>query len=223
MHERNHHRLDLQLLQSLGHGMQTGFIEWAQHLAFVVEALVHFKAQLARHQGLVHALQAIHLRPVAPTQFQQIAKPFGGDQGAAGTLALDHGIGGNRRAVQDRIKFARLQVGFFQSVEQTHRWVVRCRGHLQYMVRPALTARKIQVGECSPDVDAHNPGHAVSLGAARPRWLFDFSVLCSDTAAQAAAFTSSREATLLTYAPTWRPMRRAAESALRASIASITR
>ena len=198
MHERNHHRLDLQLLQGLSHSAQTGFIEGTQHLAFVVEALVDFKAQLARHQGLVHALQAIHLRPVAPTQFQQIAKPFGGDQSAACTFALDHGIGGNRRAVQDGIEFARLQMGFFQSMEQTHRWVVRGRGHLQNMVRAALAARKIQVGESPPDVDAHNPGHAVSLGAARPRWLFDFSVLCSDTAAQAAAFTSSREATLLT-------------------------
>ena len=198
MHERNHHRLDLQLLQGLGHGMQASFIEWAQHLAFVVEALVHFKAQLARHQGFVHALQAIHLRPVAPTQLQQIAKASGGDQGAASTFALDHRIGGNRRAVQDGVEFARLQMGFFQSMEQTHRWVVRRGRHLQNMVRAALTARKIQVGECSPDVDAHNPGHAVSLGAARPRWLFDFSVLCSDTAAQAATFTSSREATLLT-------------------------
>ena len=51
------------------------------------------------------------LGTVAPAQFQHVAKPERGHQRAAGALALDDGVGGDGRAVNDELEGGAVNFG----------------------------------------------------------------------------------------------------------------
>jgi hypothetical protein len=84
----------------------------------------------------VRTLQAVHRRAIAATELDQVTKSAGGDQGATRAAPLDHGIGGDGRAVQNRVELIRAQACRLQCIEQPHRGVVRGRRHFENLVRP---------------------------------------------------------------------------------------
>ena len=169
VHEGDHHRLDLGLEQRLTDRAQLLQIQWCDNRALVVQPLVDLETQIARHQRLMRALQPVHGGAIPPPELQDVPKPGGGDQCATRALALDHGVGGNRRAMQDGVELMRPESGCLQGTEQPDRRVLRCRRHLQNLVPARRVARIEKVGEGAPDVNTHNSSHQSSFGVAPSR------------------------------------------------------
>ena len=134
VHEGDHHRLDLRLEQRLTDRAQLLQIQWCDHDSFVVQPLVDLEAQITRHQWFVCAFQPVHGGAIPPPKLQDVAKAGGGDQRAARALALDHGVGGNRRAMQDGVELMRPESGRLQRTEQPDRRVLRRGRHLENLV-----------------------------------------------------------------------------------------
>ena len=75
-------------------------VERNKHHAVAVDPLRHALAQIARNQRLRLVIENIvELRPGLVGDLQHVAEAFRGDQPGFGALALDDGIGGDRRAV----------------------------------------------------------------------------------------------------------------------------
>ena len=104
VHQRDHDRGDILLPQYIGKRQDLGFVERHEHVATVVEALGHLPAAIARNERLLHAGEAVHRRPVSTAELERVAEAAGSDERAARSLALDHRVGRDRRAVQQRFE-----------------------------------------------------------------------------------------------------------------------
>src|SRR5262249_57569505 len=83
-----------------------GFIERDDDPALCVDPLVDLKAPLARNERLERAGHAVGTRPRAPAELERVAETARGDEPYARHLALEHGVGGGRRTMDDEIKCA---------------------------------------------------------------------------------------------------------------------
>ena len=84
-------------------------VERDQHVAAAVHAFRHAKAPFARHQRrrLPHE-DVVLLEAVLEGDLDGIAEALGDDQRRLGALALDDGVGRERRAVDDQAEVARV-------------------------------------------------------------------------------------------------------------------
>ena len=93
------HALGLELRGRLAEG---GLVEGADHLAGRVEALRHPEAAVARHQGRrLLEVDIVEGGPDLALDLQQVAEALGGDEPGGREAALDDGVGGHRRPVDD--------------------------------------------------------------------------------------------------------------------------
>ena len=114
------------------------------------------KRKRARHQRLglldedVVLLEAVLLR-----HLDRIAEALGGDQRGLRALALDDGVGGERRAVHDQADLAGLDLAELQRPQHAVEHAVLGRGlGRQHLGREARVGRlQHDVGEGSADVD----------------------------------------------------------------------
>ena len=101
-----------QLGRDLAHRL---LVERQQHGAVGRDALGHAEAQVARHQriGPLH-VDVVLLEAVLPGDLQRIAKARRRHQRRARALALDQGVGGERRAMHDQPDLGRRALGLGQ-------------------------------------------------------------------------------------------------------------
>ena len=144
--ERRHQRVD---------GL---FVEGFQYAAARVDALRHGEAQPARHDRL-HLLdhQVVLVVAGLVADLENVAEPFGGDEGGPGAAPLEHGVGGERRAVEDEPDIVRRQPGFLQrflqAVDHTLLGGLRRGQHLGRGPHPAGFQHDIREGAAHIDPD----------------------------------------------------------------------
>ena len=80
-----------------------GLIERAHDPAGVVQSFRHRQAEVARDEGLgQHDVQVVLVVTAFVAHREDVAKTLGGDEGGAGALALDDGVGRQGGAVDDQ-------------------------------------------------------------------------------------------------------------------------
>ena len=124
-----------------------------------IDALGDLGPQVARDQRLEAAGHPVGIGASAAPQLQHIAKASRGNQPAARALALKHGIGGDRRAV-DQCSYRR-EIGFEhgQPGDKADRLIFGGRGHLGDAKHAARRIERQQVGEGAADVNPDLPRH----------------------------------------------------------------
>ena len=131
------------------------------HTAVVEHPFGRFKAPLARHQGRrMILLEAEHMRPDLPANFQQIAETFGYQKGDLAAAALDQGIGGNRGAVGEAADLRQIQVAagqFIDPVQDRPCRVIRRRWCLVQAQLAAFIIVDMKVRKCAADIDPDDP------------------------------------------------------------------
>ena len=81
-----------------------GIVQWQQHLAGGVYAFAHDKTISARNEGRRQDdVQIVLLETVFRAHFQHITKTFGRHEGRSRTTPLDQRVGGERRAVDQKV------------------------------------------------------------------------------------------------------------------------
>jgi hypothetical protein len=132
------------------------------------DALVHFLAQMPRHQGrrLVQADVVVVRLPLAP-DLQYVAEAAGGDERRFGGAARDHRIGGDRGTMAEVAHLRRLDAGLGEEpLHALHdgggeiRWA---RRGLVEQRPPIRQADQRDVGERAADVDAKRVGFKAQL------------------------------------------------------------
>ena len=98
--------LDALRAERLGGAAYLALVERDDHLTLGVDPLGHLQAQLARDEWLERALEAVRRRSRAPAELEHIAEAARGDEARAGTLALEHRVGGCGGAVHDHPELA---------------------------------------------------------------------------------------------------------------------
>ncbi len=100
----------------------------------------------------------------AARDLHNLAIALGRDETDARALAFEHGIGGNRGAVQEIVDVRRRQTSLgaqrLDAIENAFRAVVRGRGCLVSPEIPGVVAEQQQIGERAADVDAHAVAHS---------------------------------------------------------------
>ena len=136
-------------------------IQGHQHFAAGVDALGHRQTQITRHQGLrlLH-LDVVLLEAVLVGHLHGIAKALGHHQRRARTFALDDGIGGQGRAVNDHVHGVRLHSGGFQYPrDPRHDALFRRRLGGEHLVGDVLlTDGERYIGKGAADVDSEPDG-----------------------------------------------------------------
>ena len=128
-------------------------VERGHHRARGVDPLRHLEAALARHDGLEAAEHAPRVGPGAPAELQRVAEALGGDEGAAHPLALQHGVGADRGAVNDRLEPACRLAERGEARHEAVRLVRRGRRHLGDAHGRRVRIDQQQVGEGAADID----------------------------------------------------------------------
>ncbi len=104
--------LDLLRCQRRDRGREARRVERHQHVAMRVDALAHRKAQPARHQRRRQVdVDVVLLEPILVADLDHVAEALGGEQRGPGALALDDGVGRERRAVHDQVHVRRRDAG----------------------------------------------------------------------------------------------------------------
>ena len=129
------------------------FVKGGHHRARGVDPLRHLEAALARHDGLEAAEHAPRVGPGAPAELQRIAETLGGDERAAHALALQHGVGADRGAVNDRLEPARRLAKRGKARHEPVGLVRRGGRHLGDAHGRRVRIDQQQVGEGAADID----------------------------------------------------------------------
>jgi hypothetical protein len=116
-------------------------------------ALPHLEAQVAVDHRHEVAPQAPGVAAVAPAHLQHVAEAARGDEPDAPALALQQGIGADRRAVHDRAKALRC-VEALQPGEEADRLVPAVRRHLGRAEGAGSLVVEEEVGERATDIHA---------------------------------------------------------------------
>ena len=128
-------------------------VERRHHRARGVDPFRYLEASLARHDGLEAAEHAPRVGPCAPAELQRIAEALGGDERAAHPLALQHGVGADRGAVDDRLESIRRVSKCCEARHEPVRLIRRRRRHLGDAHGAGGLIHQQQVGEGAADID----------------------------------------------------------------------
>ena len=178
MDEMDHQCLGAALAQAMHFPPHRRLVERRQDPAGGIDALGHLGPQIARDQRLEAPGHAVGIGASAAAQLEHVAKAGRGNQPAARSLAFEHGIGGDRGAVNQRgyrgeIGFERGQPG-----DEADRLVLGGRRHLGDAEHAALRIERQQIGERAADIDTDLPCHPLFL-AVLPRFSIAHAHQCS--------------------------------------------
>ncbi len=179
--EADHDRFQPALLEDLRRRLDLIECQWNFDLpGRRPQPLVHHQAvspldQRLRLPGHVE-LQRESMRPLVTGHMQNVAEAAGGDHADVGTLALDHHVGGDGRAVQHHVDVAQRDAGdltdFDDAVHDADRLIRRRRGHLvhEYLLT-GVGAGLFQddVSERPSDVNADTYHFPLPTRRCRPR------------------------------------------------------
>ena len=167
VHERHGHAFD-PLGRKLGrHRPHRGLVERQPDLAVHIHALGNGEAQRARHQrprlldGEIVLVVAAFVGDI-----EDVAEALGGDQRRACAPALDHGVGGERRAVHEHLDVAKAAPGVAQdqayAVENRLFGPLRRRQQLARQPPPAILQHHIRKRAADIDGNAQILDHLCS-------------------------------------------------------------
>jgi len=177
--EADRQRLDPLAFQLLQHRAHRVLVERAD--------LVPVGTHPARHfERVLEVSERLRLGPDDPCRkaagheaardLHDVAVAFGRDKADLGPLAFEHGIGRDRRAVQeiDHVleRHARLIGDRPDAVQDPFGGILRGRRRLVSPEAPAVLVEQQKVGEGPPDIDAKPVSHAISPVAASAAGMF---------------------------------------------------
>ena len=156
--------LALELARGVAHRL---LVERQADMAMHVHALGHREAQRARHQrlGLLDG-EVVLVVAAFVGDIEDVAEALGGEQRRARAAPLDHGVGGERRAVHEHGDIAEAAPGIGQ--DQPHTVENRLLGPLrrgQQLARqplPALFQHHVRERAADVDGNAQIPDHLQS-------------------------------------------------------------
>ena len=147
------------------------FVERRHHLSIGVDAFVELKAMPALDQRLrLHPAHVVVSLAVAALNEGHVTKAFGRHIGDDGALALQNGVGGDRRAdaqIGDRIAIVVAR----EPGDDAGDRVGRRRQLLPDRDLPRLRIIGDEIRECPADIDTEHVAHASHLGACLKRYL----------------------------------------------------
>ena len=109
MEEADGDRLDPVGRELRRDGPPLGRVERTQHRAVGGHALVHLVTAAARDERRRLAPEGVvHVRDPQAAQLEHVAEPCGRDQGRHGAAALEHGVRGHGRPVDDGRQLLRV-------------------------------------------------------------------------------------------------------------------
>ena len=156
MEKADRDALDVERLERRHQGQDRGLVERRQHAAVRGHALGHGEAQLARNErrGL-DQIEVVLIEAALVGDREHVAKTCGRDQGGERALALDHGVGGKRRAVDHEADVAGAQPGRLEHlVDRLQDGPLRGDGRRQHLGGgPAIAGLDDDVGERAANVD----------------------------------------------------------------------
>jgi hypothetical protein len=135
-------------------------IQRDENIAGRREALAHLLAQRTRcqeHRRLGLEDEVVHFVPHLAADLEHVLEARGREKADLRSLGLDHGVGGNRRAVHEADDLVRRHAPF--PLHVVHRslhagaWIAPCRRDLDETHRPRAVATD-DVGEGAADIDA---------------------------------------------------------------------
>ena len=156
------------------------FVELGHHRAGGIDPLGDLEAALARDDRLEVTHHAPRVGPGAAAELQRVAEALGGDQGAAHPLALQHGVGADRGAVDHRLQPARRRAERGEARHEPSDWSAGVDGTLAIRMAPeagSTSSRSVKVPPTSTP-SRQRPGAALMSrrrrlrrppGAGRPR------------------------------------------------------
>ena len=138
---RSHRPFDLRLVQR------------DEHLAGRRHALAHLEAQRALDQRHVLAeKQVVRVRPVDAPDLVGVAEAFGDEQRGPRPGALEHGVDGDGRAVQEEARVGEARAGLVHAVRDAVDQAARGRERLAEQELPARFVEGGDIGEGTADV-----------------------------------------------------------------------
>jgi hypothetical protein len=135
---------------------EAALVERHQHISLGIDPLAHRKAQAARHQRWRQVdVDVVLLEAVFVPDFDDVAETFGRQQRGLRALALDHRVGGERRAMDDEADLAWLNARRPDDRPQRRRHpLLRRTRRGERLRRKALLANlQRHVGERAADIE----------------------------------------------------------------------
>jgi len=120
----NHQCLGAAFAQAMHFLPHRRFVERDEDATGGIDALRHLGPQIARDQRLEASGHAVGIGACATAEFEHVAKPGCGNQPAARSLAFEHGVGGDRGAVDQRGYRGEISVEHCQAGDEADRLVL---------------------------------------------------------------------------------------------------
>ena len=109
MQKQDRDRFDLFAFENVGERMQLGLVQRLVDAAVGIEALRHFVTMPARHQRqMLLEEQVIGVGPIDAADLVDVAESARRHQRGLGAGALQHGVDGDRRAVEKQARLRRI-------------------------------------------------------------------------------------------------------------------
>ncbi len=151
--EADRHRLDAQRGEPVPERLDGGVVDRHQHVARRVHPLAHLEGEIARHQRPRPVeVEIERVGPVAAPERVDVAKAFRGDERRGGPAALQHGVDGDGRAVQQFADRRHVASGVAQRRRGPDGRVGRNRQRLGG--DDDAVGKADEIGEGAADVDA---------------------------------------------------------------------
>ena len=149
--QAHRHRFNVLRHQRVEDGVEGLHVQCLQHFPAIIKAFGHLVTAFTRDRWRRQLrLQGVEHGPVLSADVQQVAEAAGGDQGSAGALAFQNGVGGDCRAMGDaRI---RRDAQSLQTGQHGRGRICRRAGQLVNMQTTGLA--QYEVGEGAADIDA---------------------------------------------------------------------
>ena len=154
--EADDDRFHAQVAERFDRATYLVLIQRGHDVAAGVDPFGHLETPVAGHDRFEVTEHAPGVGARAPAELEGVAEAPGRDHPAAHAAALEHRVGADRRAVDDRLERARVDIERRKPVHEAVRLIGGRGAHL----RDAKSARggvgEQQVGERASDIDAKN-------------------------------------------------------------------
>ena len=144
---------DAELFELVAQRGEARLVERRDHLAVGAHALLDLEAQRALDQRLVLLeIEIVGVGPVDAADLVDVAEAFGRHQRGLRAGALQHGVDGDRRAVQEQARRRVVAAGLLDAARDAVDQPVRRRQRLAEGQPPGLVVEHRDVGEGAADV-----------------------------------------------------------------------
>ena len=151
--EQDRHRLDIEPGEAFAERAHLVLVERGQRLALGQHPLVELEAHRALDQrAVLLEEQVVGIRPVDPADLVDVAEPLGDHQRGARAGAFQHGVDGDRRAVQEQRRVRERDARAVHPGGDAVHQMRRRRRRLAEPERAALGVEGGDVGERAADI-----------------------------------------------------------------------